>query len=95
MLLNVTLCISCCPRFTSDPDMKEAIMQLVACTGQGGSSDSGSLCQMPWQQSQAFLSGKWLVCVCVDVCVLMCVCVDVCVCRCVCVHRYAGRKRDL
>ena len=75
MLLNATVCVYCCPRLTSDPEMKEPIMQLVACTGQGGSSDPGSLCQMPWQQSQAFLSGKWLVCVCVDVCVCVCVCV--------------------
>ena len=73
MLLNITLCVFRCPRFTSDPEMKEAIMQLAARTGQGGSSDPGSLCQMPWQQSQAFLSGKWCVCV-------LCVCVDMCVC---------------
>lgn len=72
MLLNATVCVYCCPQLTSDPEMKEPIMQLVACTGQGGSSDPGSLCQMPWQQSQAFLSGKWLVCVCVDVCVCVC-----------------------
>ena len=54
-------------------------MQLVACTGQEGSSDLGSLCQMPWQEPQAVLQESG-VCVFVCVCLSVGVCVSVCVC---------------